>query len=48
MSIGNLRIDRSDTDSQYLFLELDRGVGDISKKEFITLRVKNQNYTSQK
>lgn len=46
---GTLRIDRSDpTEPPYIFLELDKGVGDISRKKNVILKVKNENYISQK
>lgn len=43
--VGTLRIDRSDPDDQpYMFLELDKGVGDISKKKHVILKVRNQDF----
>lgn len=48
-SVGTLRIDRSDpSEPPYMFLELDKGVGDISRKKNVVLKVKNENYISQK
>lgn len=48
-SVGTLRIDRSDpSEPPYIFLELDKGVGDISRKKNVVLKVKNENYISQK
>lgn len=47
--VGTLRIDRSDpNEPPYMFLELDKGVGDISRKKNVILKVKNENYISQK
>lgn len=47
--VGALRIDRSDpSEPPYIFLELDKGVGDISRKKNVILKVKNENYISQK
>jgi hypothetical protein len=47
--IGNLNIDRSDpTEQPYIFLELYKNVGDFSGKKYVTLRVSNKNYLSQK
>lgn len=47
--VGTLRIDRSDpNEPPYMFLELDKGVGDISRKKNVVLKVKNENYISQK
>lgn len=49
-SIGSLRVDKSDSDSEpYLFLELDAGgMSDIYKKQSVRLRVKIKNYISHK
>lgn len=47
--VGNLRIDRSDpSEPPYIFLELEKGVGDISRKKNVILKVSNKNYISQK
>lgn len=46
--IGTLRIDTSDPDGPFIFLELDKGVGDFYKKSHITLRISTENYISQK
>lgn len=44
-SIGALRIDRSDpTDKPYMFLEIKKGVGDISRRKFVVLRVKCEDF----
>lgn len=43
-TIGCLRIDNSDGDGPYLFLELDKGVGDFSNEKHICMEVKNENY----
>lgn len=43
--VGSLRIDRSDpTDVPYMFLELSKGVGDISKKKHVVLKVNLDSY----
>lgn len=47
-SVGDLRIDTSDPDGPYLFLELSKGVGDIYRKKYVTLRINTKNYLSQK
>lgn len=40
-AIGNLRMDTTDPDGPYLFLELDKEPADsIYKKRYVTLRVK--------
>ena len=38
-SSGTLRINTSDPDGPYLFLELNAGVGDISRKKHVCLKV---------
>ena len=46
---GALRIDHSDPqDGPYLFLELEKGIYDISKRHYILLEVKLKNYYSHK
>lgn len=46
-TVGNLRVDRSIPDEEpYLFLELNSGVGDITRRKYVTLVVKNENYIS--
>lgn len=43
--IGTLRVDQSDpTDAPYLFLEIEKGVGDISRKKYVLLRVNTESY----
>ena len=46
--IGALRIDRSDPDGPYLFLELETDPKFIENEEYITLKVIAKNYISQK
>lgn len=47
--IGNLRIDRSDpAEDPYLFLELFNGVHTFSDKKTVHLKVRAENYVSQK
>jgi hypothetical protein len=47
--VGNLRIDNSDpTDGPYMFLELEKGVGDISSKKHVILKVKRENFIPHK
>lgn len=45
--IGILRVDQSDPDGPYLFLELDHGL-DFSRKKEVLFEVKIQDYISQK
>lgn len=47
-SVGALRIDTSDPDGPYMFLELDKGVDTISSKKYVLLRVKLRNYIPHK
>lgn len=46
--IGTLRIDSSDPDGPYMFLELEAGVGDICSKKHVRLKVSTKSYISQK
>lgn len=46
--IGTLRIDTSDPDGPFLFLELDKPVGDFYKESQVTLKVSTENYISPK
>lgn len=45
--IGTLRVDQSDPDGPYLFLELDHGLNFEGKKE-VTFEVKIEDYVPQK
>lgn len=47
-SVGFLRIDRSNPDGPYLFLELKRDPHDLYNMNFVTLEVKLENFISQK
>ena len=48
LKIGTLRIDRSDPgESPYMFLEISKGVGDVSGRKYVLLDVRNENYVSQ-
>lgn len=47
--VGNLRIDNSDpADGPYMFLELEKGIGDISSKKHVILKVKLKNFIPHK
>lgn len=47
--VGDLRVDKSDPyDSPYLFLELNVDPSIIEQKEYITLKVKVEDFISQK
>lgn len=45
-SVGKLRIDTSDPDGPFMFLELSKGVGDISARKQVLLEVDLKNYIS--
>ena len=46
--VGRLRIDRSDPeDGPYMFAEIFKGVGDISKMKYVTFEVCNEDYIPQ-
>ena len=45
--IGTLRIDTSDPDGPYLFLELHTPVSEVMKQKQVTLDVNTQSYISQ-
>lgn len=46
--VGILRVDSSDPDGPYLFLELENDPGVIAKEEFVLLKVDTKSYISQK
>ena len=46
--IGTLRIDSSDPDGPYLFLELSSNVDIVKSKKYVTLKVDTKNYITQK
>lgn len=45
--IGTLRIDTSDPDGPYLFLELHAPVNEVMRKHKVTLNVSTESYISQ-
>lgn len=45
---GTLRVDSSDPDGPYLFLELEENVDIVKRKDCVTLKVDNSGYLSQK
>lgn len=47
-AVGSLRIDKSDSDGPYLFLELKKGIGDITTKKTVLLEVKREDFIPQK
>lgn len=44
--IGTLRIDNSDGDGPYLFLELTKSVSSFKKRKQVFMSVKEENYIS--
>lgn len=44
---GVLRVDRSDPDGPYLFLELSRDVNAVMRDKYITLEVDTKGYISR-
>lgn len=44
--VGKLRIDTSDPDGPFMFLELSKGVGDISSRKRVLLEVDLKSYIS--
>lgn len=46
--IGTLRIDSSDPDGPYLFLELETEPSVIKKEKYVLLKVNTKSYISQK
>lgn len=46
--IGVLRIDSSDPDGPYLFLELETDPNVLKKEKYVTLKVNTKSYISQK
>lgn len=47
--VGTLRVDTSVPDDEpYLFLELEKGVGDISSKRYVLLKVDLKSYLPRK
>lgn len=46
--IGTLRIDNSDPDGQYLFLELSKSIPSFNRNKRVTMDVKNESYIPHK
>lgn len=47
--VGTLRIDSSDPyEKPYMFLELRKNIGHISKKKYVITKVNTESYISQK
>lgn len=48
LDIGTLRIDTSDPDGPFMFLELSKDVDIVASKKYVILKVNLKNYISQK
>ena len=48
LDIGTLRIDTSDPDGPFMFLELSKDVDTVASKKYVILKVNLENYISQK
>ena len=48
LDIGTLRIDTSDPDGPFMFLELPKDVDTVASKKYVILKVNLKNYISQK
>lgn len=47
-SVGVLRIDDSDSDGPYLFLEMIKDLEDVASRKTVVLTVKRKNFISHK
>lgn len=45
---GDLRLDNSDSDGPYLFLELHKDVAALEKLDYVTLKVKREDFLPRK
>ena len=48
LDIGTLRIDTSDPDGPFMFLELSKDVDSVTSKKYVILKVNLKSYISQK
>ena len=48
LDIGTLRIDTSDPDGPFMFLELSKDVNTVASKKYVVLKVNLKSYISQK
>lgn len=42
--VGTLRVDRSDPDGPFLFLELSKRVESVTSKKYVVMRVKSKDF----
>lgn len=47
-SVGTLRLDTSDPDGPFMFLELSKGIPAIASKKYVLLKVNLKSYISRK
>ena len=47
-AVGNLRVDHSDPDNEYLFLELKTDLDSLKKRREVILNVRIEDYIPQK
>lgn len=48
LGVGTLRIDTSDPDGPFMFLELSKDVNSVASKKYVVLKVNLKSYISQK
>lgn len=48
LGVGTLRIDTSDSDGPYMFLELSKGVDIVASKKYVVLKVNLKSFIPQK
>lgn len=48
LDVGTLRIDTSDPDGPFIFLELSKDVDSVASKKYVILKVNLKSYISQK
>ena len=48
LDFGTLRIDTSDPDGPFMFLELSKDVDTVASKKYVVLKVNLKSYISQK
>lgn len=48
LDVGTLRIDTSDPDGPFMFLELSKDVDSVTSKKYVILKVNLKSYISQK
>ncbi len=46
--VGALRVDRSDPDGPFMFLELKKPVSSVTSKKYVVLKVENKDFIPHK